>query len=232
MLRYACETINLGKWKTRPLQVFSKLEGEKPWLSDQTCIERLGSDIDILAAAFSPIHHHIPLRRGSQLTAVAMFRNPRDRLASQLLYMRSMVSLVKLWGVDEKDILPLMQMLSTIPEPDAVNASHPCHSHMRTDKDRRLCRYTMSSHFPGIRGCMTKMVLGYNCANRVKLTTQDLEQAKRIVRSQFAFVGLTEQWEESVRLFHGMHGGRMFADELFMHDRVSNRCLHACLYLV
>ena len=65
------------------------------------------------------------------------------------------------------------------------------------------------------------MILGRKCAERYKLTTTDLLEAKRIVRTELAFVGITEKWSESIRLFHGLHGGTMHADELFPKLRES-----------
>ena len=84
-----------------------------------------------------------------------------------------------------------------------------------------LCRYLVAAHFPGLRGCMTKMVLGKKCAEKYKLTTTDLEEAKRVVRQELAFVGITEKWVESVRLFHGLYGGSIHSDELFPKLRES-----------
>ncbi len=70
---------------------------------------------------------------------------------------------------------------------------------------------------------MTKMVLGKQCSERYMLTSADLQEAKRIVRSEVAFVGIAEKWQESVRLFHSMHGGTLYAEELFAKLRESPR---------
>lgn len=60
--------------------------------------------------------------------------------------------------------------------------------------------------FPGIQGCMTKMVLGYYCAASVELDEDDLEEAKRRLQD-YAFIGLVEYWADSVCLFNKMFGG-------------------------
>ena len=65
------------------------------------------------------------------------------------------------------------------------------------------------------------MVLGKQCSERYALTSADLEEAKRIVRSEIAFVGIVERWKESVRLFHSMHGGPLYNEELFLKVRES-----------
>ena len=82
-------------------------------------------------------------------------------------------------------------------------------------------RYLLASHFPGLRGCMTKMVLGKQCSERYQLTNADLEEAKRLVRSELAFVGIVEKWQESVRLFHSLHGGKLYSDEIFVKAKES-----------
>ena len=60
--------------------------------------------------------------------------------------------------------------------------------------------------FPGIMGCQTKMVLGRRCSENVKLTKAKLENAKLRLRERFAFIGLTDDWNDSICLFHAMFG--------------------------
>jgi len=83
------------------------------------------------------------------------------------------------------------------------------------------------ARFPGIAGCATRMLTGLPCAfdcmrasaggggscedaaadlkNRVELAITNLEK--------LAFVGITEEWNESICLFHLMFGGRLHQDE-------------------
>jgi hypothetical protein len=168
----------------------------------------------------------VPLRYEDSGMAVAMFRHPVTRLASQLRWMRSMVGFVRTYGVAEEDVQPLMDQLSVVQKKNSVmNASNPCGKHVKTLNDMRSCRYRVASHFPGLRGCMTKMVLGRQCSEKYKLTIADLQEAKRIISQEFAFVGITEKWDESVRLFHGLHGGNMYSDELFARYRDSPKAV-------
>ena len=53
---------------------------------------------------------------------------------------------------------------------------------------------------PGIKGCMTKMILGYRCAETVPggFTKKLIGEAKRRLREDFVFVGLTEEWDVSI----------------------------------
>eukprot|EP01041_Mallomonas_annulata_P006082 gene6082-12272_t len=71
------------------------------------------------------------------------------------------------------------------------------------------------------------MVLGRECAERYSLTTSDLQEAQKILRNDFAFVGIAERWDESVRQFHGLYGGKLYSDELFAHYRRSPPALES-----
>ena len=56
--------------------------------------------------------------------------------------------------------------------------------------------------YPGIEHCQTKMVLGYECAKEMSLNNEDFEEAKRRIKYDFLFIGLTEfplQTEELYR---------------------------------
>ena len=45
------------------------------------------------------------------------------------------------------------------------------------------------------------------------MTSEDAKEASRRVREGFAFVGLTEEWDLSICLFHKMFGGQCHAEE-------------------
>lgn len=55
--------------------------------------------------------------------------------------------------------------------------------------------------------CQTKMLLGYSCVSDKVLSLEDKREAIRRVREDFAFVGNTDLWHESVMLMHAMLGG-------------------------
>jgi len=63
------------------------------------------------------------------------------------------------------------------------------------------------ARFPGIAGCMTKMMIGLRCNNDYNTTRDDLYEAKRRLTDSFAFIGLTDDWELSICLFHAEFGG-------------------------
>ena len=56
--------------------------------------------------------------------------------------------------------------------------------------------------------------------NRTRMTREDAAEAARRVREGFSFVGITEEWELSVCLFHRMFGGACHAAE-FVDTRPS-----------
>lgn len=62
------------------------------------------------------------------------------------------------------------------------------------------------ARLPGLTGCQSKMVLGRYCASQYDLTHKDAREAKRRLREDFAFVGLTERWFDSVKLLYAMFG--------------------------
>jgi hypothetical protein len=50
---------------------------------------------------------------------------------------------------------------------------------------------------------MTKMIVGYRCAEQgVELTPQLTKKAEDRLKNDFAFIGLTEEWDVSICLFH------------------------------
>ena len=61
---------------------------------------------------------------------------------------------------------------------------------------------------PGIMSCQSKMVLGKECGEPAQLTAASIEEARRRVRYDLAFVGLTEESEASARLFLAMYHTR------------------------
>ena len=52
--------------------------------------------------------------------------------------------------------------------------------------------------WPGLNGCVTKLLTGRGCNADVALGVADVARARLRLRDDFAFVGLTEQWDASV----------------------------------
>ena len=55
-------------------------------------------------------------------------------------------------------------------------------------------------------GCQTRMVLGQSCWSHEPLNRSEVKAAQRRLED-FAFVGITDRYDESVCLFHAMAGG-------------------------
>ena len=64
--------------------------------------------------------------------------------------------------------------------------------------------------FPGIAGCASRMLTGENCADDATRGdgTDNVRDAIDAVSNRLGFVGLTEEWDESVCHFHRMFGRR------------------------
>ena len=68
-----------------------------------------------------------------------------------------------------------------------------------------IVTYAEASHN---HGCQTKMVLGYTCGANIShlITDEEFDEVKRRVIHDFAFIGLTEEFDASVLLFHKQFG--------------------------
>jgi hypothetical protein len=77
-----------------------------------------------------------------------------------------------------------------------------------------MCKWAAAAHYPGLQGCVTKMILGRNCCEKCPITADDMTRALSIVKNDFAFVGLQERWIDSILSFHGLFGGQVYREEL------------------
>lgn len=87
------------------------------------------------------------------------------------------------------------------------------HAHGQLPKDRRRMAAEVKTaqdfaRFPGIAGCQVKMLLGHFCAEDIEVTEHMTSEAIRVLQMA-AFVGITDEWDASVCLFHAMYGGRL-----------------------
>ena len=83
------------------------------------------------------------------------------------------------------------------------------HSYGMSRHDREHMRSTVTTpaqyaRYPGIAGCMTKMLIGKNCASSHHVTSDDVTLAKRVLAERIAFFGITDRWQDSLDLFHAM----------------------------
>ena len=62
--------------------------------------------------------------------------------------------------------------------------------------------------YPGIQGCQVKMLTGSYCASPDPVDPARVANAVARLKMA-AFVGLTDEWDDSICLFHAMYGGRV-----------------------
>merc|ERR1712060_692871 len=69
-------------------------------------------------------------------------------------------------------------------------------------------QFAMYVTFGDLLGCQTKMVVGRMCANSYTLTQADLRRAKQRIE-KMSFIGITDEWDRSICLFHKQFGGQI-----------------------
>jgi len=137
------------------------------------------------------VRGHDPIYDDTQLENVfAMFREPFARLVSGFNYHRHMNGKTK----KERQLIG-----------KAVKG-----------KSREI-QFKMYTQFGDLLGCQTKMVVGHSCASDYRLTNADLLMAKERVE-KFRFLGINDQWNRSICLFHRQFGGKIY-DVEFQNKR-------------
>jgi len=58
-----------------------------------------------------------------------------------------------------------------------------------------------------IKGCQVRMLIGRGCGEYYTPTPADVAEAIRVMKNEFLFVGITEDWAKSIFLFHGLFVG-------------------------
>merc|ERR1719419_403692 len=137
------------------------------------------------------VRGHEPIHDDHKLENVfAMFRDPFARLVSGFNYNRHMN------GKSSRERWLIAK---------AVNG-----------KNRQL-QFEMYTKFGDMLGCQTKMIVGYRCASNHVLTKVDLQKAKERVE-KFGFIGITDEWNRSICLFHKQFGRKTY-DVEFQNKR-------------
>ena len=95
----------------------------------------------------------------------------------------------------------------------------PCRE-VRDGKRNYLCKAVRRAKspidyasLPAVRGCTVKMILGKPCNDELELQANDTVTAIERLRRGFGFVGLVEEWDLSVCLFHRTFGMRPLPQE-------------------
>mmetsp|Transcript_50630 Transcript_50630/g.94133 ORF Transcript_50630/g.94133 Transcript_50630/m.94133 type:complete len:371 (+) Transcript_50630:270-1382(+) len=140
---------------------------------------------------------------------VAFFREPGQRLISAYWHAQHADGMPRsTWGLMREKISLVERNMSHWAE----KVAHVPKAQLQRDTPLEILpeyRKAMQTYFywRGVQGCMTKMVLGFRCADDVELTPLMHARAKYRIAHDFAFVGLTEEWDASICLFHQMLGG-------------------------
>ena len=66
---------------------------------------------------------------------------------------------------------------------------------------------------PGASGCQTKMLVGRGCMDSVAVTSQEVSRAVSFILHTAAFVGIVEEYNASVCLWHERFGGSIVSSE-------------------
>eukprot|EP00928_Gymnodinium_smaydae_P098602 TRINITY_DN9202_c1_g1_i3.p1 TRINITY_DN9202_c1_g1~~TRINITY_DN9202_c1_g1_i3.p1 ORF type:complete len:345 (+),score=15.57 TRINITY_DN9202_c1_g1_i3:36-1070(+) len=125
-------------------------------------------------------HGHRPYSRKYRGLAAGMFRHPKRRIISAYMF----GVYLNLGKYHKRKEIKLRHRIASSSSP------------VLTYANIRL-----------IQGCQTKFVLGQACHAKMRLTQKHVQKAINIVRKDFAFVGITDEWVKSIFLFHGMFGG-------------------------
>ena len=157
--------------------------------------ESCGGNISKLQATLTHGNYHTPLiwMSNGRLhplvgSVVGLFRRPSQRLLSAFYHMREKPwCCTQDWG------------LSEVSRRQAVN---------------RMRNASELAAAPGMLGCQTKMILGRPCCDLSQPTMAEVGHALTFVRTQMAFVGLTEDWSRSICLWHARFGGPLRHNEL------------------
>jgi len=70
-----------------------------------------------------------------------------------------------------------------------------------------------------VRGCTARMLLGYGCGDPNGVTAEThptlADDAVQVLRTNFGFVGLSDNWAATICLWHARFGGDCLASEMF-----------------
>lgn len=146
-------------------------------------LSRLQCEIPFYTGDFG-FGYHVPLNVNLNRTAITLYRNPYDRVISSFMFGK---------GVH--------QIMFPLGFPDRAKRKFALREAIRKSEFPILSYVQL----PGISSCQAKMTLGRECGETAEVTYIDVLEAKRRIRYDLAFVGLTEESEASARLFLAMY---------------------------
>jgi hypothetical protein len=133
---------------------------------------------------------HVPFSSPVNRSTVTLLRDPYDRMISSFLHGK---------GVH--------QMMFPIGFRDRVKLKYALRRNISSSKYPILSYASLD----GMSGCQTKMVLGKDCGEITELTDMHLEEAKRRLQYDMAFVGITEDSKATADLFLAMYPNNLLS---------------------
>ena len=70
-----------------------------------------------------------------------------------------------------------------------IQAWFDCDNQDNNERESGRCKWKAAALYPGLTGCMTKMVIGRGCCDKYDITRDDMKEAKRRIKQDFAFIG-------------------------------------------
>lgn len=235
MMHYCCEFLS-------DLEIDVALPANyQAWKFDPTCRKCLMQPVTVNGDYLA---HFPYIKEVDDGKVITLLRDPTLRLAFQIDQMRRLRGLMTSYGVLPTDASVLSLLLSgkisealkqifNVDDLQGINfpsfanqfstgflekveecLPYILHRNASTAVNFDHCRFQMTALYPGLLGCQTKMLIGRNCVDTRPVTADDVELAKSRLRNKVLFVGLYEQWNQSVVLFHKLHGGKLYLDEL------------------
>lgn len=90
-------------------------------------------------------------------------------------------------------------------------------------RDQDALDSALRRYFACVEGCATRMLIGLACGGPRPLSGDEMLQAATTLR-HFGFVGLTEDWDRTVRLWKAMFGGS-YGDAVLTNNRPSKHAV-------
>jgi hypothetical protein len=163
---------------------------------------------------------HAPLPRfGPMFTKendiVTFLRNPMQRIVSGFLHNFHDCNMSAM-AVKFPWIFP-----SHNPYHLVLDRSAPNYAELFSDEHVDELSTVYSFYWHCVKGCASRMILGENCGNNTNknIPPSQIRNAIQIM-DEFAFVGLTDKWNESMQLWSCMFGGT-YSIDVHKNTRIS-----------
>ena len=124
-------------------------------------------------------------------STVSVFRQPVDRLISAFLFRTGIM-------------IPRGSVYHTKYYNETILGAAAAFKRKIRSAPYPIVAYANHSEIPS---CQAKMVLGYHCGSDIAVTAPMIAEAKRRLREEFLFIGLTEEPHATLHLFHTIFGG-------------------------